>query len=101
MTGIQITDQGLHIQVRRDSRGLIASGLVLGDILHQNQALILTLHPGELKERPAVGTGIGDMLLDHDPAYWRTRIREQLEMDGQQVRGVRITPTSIEIDASY
>ena len=75
--------------------------LAVDDILRQNQALILTLHKGELKERPAVGVGISDMLLDNDPIYWRTAIKEQLEMDGQRVGNVKITHTGIQIEATY
>lgn len=75
--------------------------MVLGDVLQQNQALILTLHRGELKESPAVGVGISDMLLDHDPLLWRSRIREQLEMDGQTVNDIKITTNGVTIDASY
>lgn len=75
--------------------------LAVDDILRQNQALILTLHKGELKERPAVGVGISDMLLDNDPIYWRTAIKEQLEMDGQRVGSVKITHTGIQIEATY
>ena len=48
-----------------------------------------------------VGVGISDMLLDNDPIYWRTRIKEQLEMDGQKVDSVKITRTSIQIEATY
>ena len=76
-------------------------GLVVGDILRQDQALLLMLHKGELKERPAVGVGISDMLLDNDPIYWRTQIKEQLEMDGQRVGSVKITRTGIQIEATY
>lgn len=75
--------------------------LVVGDTLRQNQALLLMLHKGELKERPAVGVGISDMLLDNDPIYWRTQIKEQLEMDGEKVDSVKITQTGIEIEATY
>lgn len=75
--------------------------LAVDDVLRQNQALILTLHKGELKEYPAVGVGISDMLLDHDPIYWRTAIKEQLEMDGQRVGSVKITHADIQIEATY
>lgn len=75
--------------------------LAVDDILRQNQALILALHKGELKERPAVGVGLSDMLLDHDPIYWRTAIKEQLEMDGQRVGSVKIAHTGIQIEATY
>ena len=85
MRGIQLTNYEPDIQVKRGKDGKIANGFVVGDTLRQNQALILLLHKGELKEWPAVGCGISDMLLDNDPIYWRTIIREQLEMDGQKV----------------
>lgn len=71
------------------------------DILQQNQALLLLLHKGELKERPAVGVGISDMLLDNDPIYWRTSIKEQLEMDGQKVGSVKIMRDGIQIESTY
>ena len=101
MNGIQLTDFAPTIRVRRDEQGKITSGLQVGDTLRQNQALILALNKGELKERPSVGCGIADMLMDHDPLYWRTLIREQLEMDRQRVNSIRITPKGIEIDATY
>ena len=46
MIGIQLTDYDVNIDVKRDGDGHIASGLVLGDILAQNQALILSMHKG-------------------------------------------------------
>lgn len=75
--------------------------LVVGDVLRQNQGLILTLHNGELKENPSVGVGISDMLLDNDPIYWRTKIKEQLEMDGETIEKVTVTQSGIEIEATY
>ena len=80
---------------------VLGGSLAVGDILRQNQALLLMLHQGELKERPAVGVGISDMLLDNDPILWRTMIREQLDMDGQNVQGIVITKKAIEINATY
>ena len=101
MIGIQLTDYDPQISVKRDSLGLITQGLTLGDTLNQNQAIILAMYQGELKERPMMGVGISDMLLDNDPIYWRTRIKEQLEMDGEKVGSVKITRTGIEIEATY
>lgn len=99
MKGMQMTwdaDDGQYLEP------VVRNGtLAVDDILRQNQALILTLHKGELKERPAVGVGISDMLLDNDPIYWRTAIKEQLEMDGQRVGNVKITHTGIQIEATY
>jgi len=101
MIGIQLTDYEPGIKVKKNAYGRITQGLVTGDILRQNQAIILQLHKGELKENPSVGVGITDMLLDNDPIYWRTLIKEQLEMDNETVGSVEITTTGINIDATY
>lgn len=99
--GIQLIDFVPDVRVRYDRFGRIAGGLVIGPVLRQNQALLLTLHPGELKDNPTVGCGITNMLLDHNPLLWRSRIREQLEMDGQTVDRITITPTAVELEAKY
>lgn len=101
MTGIQLIDNDLDIKVERDATGRVVSGLVLADTLHQNQALILVLHKGELKDDISVGVGIADMLLDSDVIGYRREIREQMEMDGQTVNAVEITSEGIRIDSKY
>jgi predicted proteasome-type protease len=101
MTGIQLIDYDIAVDVQRDASGLITSGLVLGDILHQNQALILVLHKGVLKSAVSVGVGIDRMLLDNERLTWTREIREQLEMDGQKVEDVRIRGKQIIIKAAY
>ena len=101
MRAIKLKNFEIDVQLKFDAEGKILSGLNLGDTLRQNQALILVLHQGELKERPEIGVGIEDMLLDNDILYWRSRIREQLELDNQNVDKVRITTGGIEINASY
>lgn len=93
MTGI-LLDNNYQLTIGKD-------GLTLGEITQQNQAIILQCHKGEIKENPAIGVGISDMLLDHDPLFWRTRIREALEINGQTVDEVRINTQSITIKASY
>ena len=101
MNGIQMTEFDLDIKVVQDEAGRITSGLVVGDILHQNQALILVFHKGDLKDDVSVGVGIDRMLLDNDRLTWTREIREQLEMDGQKVDEVVVDNTSIKIKASY
>lgn len=101
MNGIQLEGFEPAVKARRGADGRITEGLQVGDTLRQNQALILVLHKGELKERPSLGCGIEDMLLDNDPMYWRSLIREQLEMDGQTVSKVTVTKTGITIEAAY
>lgn len=101
MNGIQLDGYEPRVKVRYDANGKISVGLEVGDILHQNQAIILSIHPGEIKDAPAVGCGISDMLLDKNPLFWRTRIREQLEMDGQKVDEIIVTEKEIKIKAMY
>lgn len=101
MRGIQMTEYDLEVKVVKDSSGRIVSGLTVGDILHQNQALILLFHKGDLKDDVSVGVGIDRMMLDNDRLSWSREIREQLEMDGQKVKDVTISETTIKIDASY
>lgn len=101
MNGIQMTDFDLSVNAEYDSAGRIVSGLVVGDILNQNQALILALHKGELKSDVSVGVGIDRMINDSDWLSWQREIRDQLEMDGQTVESVLIDSKSIKIKASY
>lgn len=99
--GIQLADFVPAINVKTDRFGRIAGGLVVGPVLRQNQALILALNPGELKDNPAIGCGITNMLLDHNPSAWKGRIREQLELDGQTVETITIGHDGIDIAATY
>lgn len=101
MVGIRLIENDIDIRVVKDSSGKIESGLVLAETLPQNQALILQLHKGELKDDISVGVGIADMLLDNDILAWRSEIREQMEMDGQTVDSVVITKDSVIINSKY
>ena len=101
MTGLQLIDYDLAVSVRHDASGRIAEGVQLGDILAQNQALILALHKGDLKSDVSVGVGIDRMLLDSDRLVWEREIQEQLEMDGQKVESVVVTRREIQIKANY
>lgn len=102
-TGILLDDTyDLQVIAKRDGTGRIISGLQLGNTLYQNQALILIFQPGEVKLNPLIGAGIEDMLNDQDYLVWRRRIRQQLELDGQLVTGVRFSADrNLIIDAAY
>ncbi len=102
-TGILINDSyELKIHVTHDSNGLISGGLVVGNVLYQNQALIMQFYPGVLKTAPVVGVGMSDALLSYDYLEWRRKIRSQLELDGQKVKQVQFSPSKeIIIDAEY
>lgn len=100
MTGIQTSVYDLAVNIKTLSDGKI-SGLVVSDILSQNQAVILTARPGEIKENPVIGVGIEDMLNDENPILWRTKIRENMELDGQSVDKVTIMSSGITIKSGY
>ena len=101
MKGIQMTDFDLDIKVVKDRSGKILSGLTIGDILHQNQAMILNLNKGELKENPSVGVGLPDLLMNQDILALRREIQQQLEMDGQTVDAVLIKGKELIIKSHY
>lgn len=94
-------DYDLSVKVETDGAGKILSGLVVGDILYQNQALILSFNKGEVKSDVSVGVGINRMLQDNDWLGWSREIREQLEMDGQKVESVVVNSREIKIKAQY
>lgn len=96
----------LQIKVTRDSLGLIRGGLVVGDVQKQNQAIIINMHPGEMKEAPQVGVGITSMLLSSETLTYKHKIREQLEADGFRVNHLEIineqdNKLNIELNAAY
>ena len=104
---IQLTDGNsenidLKIDVVRDTNGLITQGLVIGNTLRQNQAIILIVNPGELKFNATLGVAIGDLLLDDDYLRYRHRIREDFTKDGMKVKSVELSKqTPLKIEASY
>jgi hypothetical protein len=100
MKGIQLDNFDLQVNVRTLDDGK-KQGLEIGDVLAQNQAILLSVRPGEIKESPTMGIGIDDMLNDDDLILWRTKIRENLEEDNQEVNKITISSTGITIDAKY
>lgn len=91
----------LDILPVRDMDGKIISGLRLAETLPQNQAIILAIQPGEIKDMPVLGVGIEDMLLDNDWLSWRRKIRMNMELDGQRVKEILLSNGKIQLDATY
>ena len=102
-TGILLNDDyDLQVSVVKDANGKIVNGLVLGNTLYQNQAVILQAQPGEIKELPVLGVAISDVVLDNDFLSWRRRIRRHMELDGQTVNEVKFDLNkNLVIDAGY
>jgi hypothetical protein len=91
----------LKIVVTRDANGMITRGLQLEEALPQNQAVLLLARIGELKENPAMGVGLGDMINDNDTLGWERLIRTQLQLDRQVVQTVKFDNGKLKIDAHY
>ncbi|MDR3350354.1 MAG: hypothetical protein LBN98_01735 [Prevotellaceae bacterium] len=100
--GIQLdSNYDLVIQVQRDAQGKIISGLSIGPVTYQNQALLLLAHKGEFKEHPTVGVGIGGMVNDDDFALWKREIANQIEGDGQRITRLSLGEKGLVLEANY
>lgn len=107
--GIQLNDSssGLEsidfkIDIIRDADGMITQGLVIGNTMPQNQALIIMASPGEFMFNPLIGVSIIDLLLDSDFLRIRHRIREHFLKDGMIVKSLEFEENKpLLIDAYY
>jgi hypothetical protein len=107
--GIQLSDGkngleaiDLKIETVRDSNGKIIQGLVVGNTLNQNQALILVANPGEFKFYPTLGIAIDELILDDDYLRFRNRIREHFLKDKLKVKFLELSQGKpLKISASY
>ncbi|MFE3849078.1 hypothetical protein ACFX5D_13985 [Flavobacterium sp. LB3P45] len=98
--GIQSID--LKIEVVRDANGLITQGIVVGNTMNQNQALILVANPGEFHFSPTIGVAIDELILDDDYLRFRHRIREHFTKDGLVIKSLQLSEGKpLLIDAVY
>lgn len=94
MIGIQIDSETGDILVGKN-------GVSIGDTSQQNQYLILVSHPGEWKENPLLGVGIGDYVNDNETDFIRHSIYENFRMDGIEIEKMTVNPGDIKIAAQY
>ncbi len=100
------TDDGELMDVKivpiRDKDGLITQGVVLGNTLQQNKALILIAHPNDFKGNPTLGIGIGDITLSTDLLDYRHEIRRQFPLDGLKITELNLYDlNNVTIEADY
>lgn len=92
----------LKIEPVRGADGKIISGLVIGNTLEQNKALILVSNQGELKLRPQIGVGIDSAILSEEYLEFRHRIRRHFAMDGLRVTRLDLYMNKpFRVDANY
>jgi hypothetical protein len=100
--GIQLNkDYDVDIKIRRDAQGKIAGGMVVGEVTHQNQAIILFAQKGEIKEYPTIGVGLGNACNDEGFALWKREIAEQIEADGQRIETLIFNEQEFYLKANY
>lgn len=86
---------------QRDEQGLITCGMAMGDILAQNESLLVVAAPGEFKATPTVGAGAMRFLRDDDTDAFIAAVCSQLRGDGMAVVAVEYKNDELKIDASY
>ena len=107
--GIQLNDSvdsesflDVKVMPIRGENGKIVSGMVIGNTLEQNKALILICQQGEVKLFPKIGVGIEDSLLSDDLLPFRHLIREHFNMDGLKISILDFyTGKQFRVDAKY
>lgn len=100
--GIRITnDYEPELSIVMDSEGKIEKGLVVGNILEQNQAMILLCQKGDIKEFGGLGAGIEDMLNDNELDRWKRDITYMLSQDGMKVKKMEIGEDYLILEADY
>ncbi len=73
----------------------------LGDPSEQNVNLLFVTSPGEWKEIPEVGIGIGKqkgLVIDR---FFKRTCRLQLEADGFDIEFLNITTQGVQVDGVY
>lgn len=89
MIGVMLNeDKDMAVLVKRDSRGLITQGVILGNITNQNQELIVIAEKGEFKEIPKRGVAISNYLDDEEPDSLLRAVRTELSLEGMTVEKV-------------
>lgn len=80
-----------------------AGRMSIGNTLYQNQYVLLNSRPGDIKNAPLTGAGVGDMPGDEQsPQIWKKTIREQLARDLLKVKELTVSASGdIHIQADY
>lgn len=87
MKGVLVdTKCEMRIEVKRDEKGLITQGMVIGDNLYQRCNFIIIAQKGEFKQAPTLGLGIDTYLkktiTPHSKQQFITELKSELSSDG-------------------
>lgn len=80
----------------------VADGdLVTEENLKQAQQLLLVTNKGEWKQHPTAGVGVANYLETASAGELSREIREQFSRDGMKVSSVKISGTTLEVEATW
>ena len=81
---------------------MVADGdLVTEENLKQAQQLLLVTYKGEWKQHPTAGVGVANYLETASAGELSREIREQFSRDGMKVSSVKISGTTLEVEATW
>ncbi|MCR4604196.1 MAG: hypothetical protein K5683_11805 [Prevotella sp.] len=81
---------------------MVADGdLVTEENLKQAQQLLLVTNKGEWKQHPTAGVGVANYLETASAGELSREIREQFSRDGMKVSSVKISGTTLEVEATW
>jgi len=80
----------------------VADGdLVTEENLKQAQQLLLVTNKCEWKQHPTAGVGVANYLETASAGELSREIREQFSRDGMKVSSVKISGTTLEVEATW
>lgn len=92
MVGIQLIDSTGDLKITNGH-------LSIGNTDYQNQYIILTSPPGDIKMFPTLGVGIEQMANDENINQWQHSIRENFKADNITLENINLKQGIIQ--ASY
>jgi hypothetical protein len=99
MKGILLDgNNDFDFRVKRDSKGLITAGLIIGDCMLQVCERIIGAWQGEFKELPTLGCNAKKNINGNPDVFWAGEVRGQLKSQGIKVKRLEMAPDGLTIE---
>ena len=79
---------------------IVEGDLLLGDTIIQRQNLLLVSSKGDFKERPDIGVGLQDYLLDEGNGNLFFNVKNEFKKDGLNLKKMEINNEKIIIESN-